>query len=121
MNPAHAALMLAPWVIMTPAVMMMPFLFRQVLPLARKYQKGQQTARNVSIFVFSMIALTFVGFFQVVAIKGPLALFDGRPLGLTIPYWLFMVVVAAISIMLYALLKRYGGERRPVPASDPDS
>jgi len=120
-SPLHAVLMLAPWVIMTPTVLMMPFLFRQVLPLARKYQKGQQTARNILIFVFSVVALTFVGSFQVIAIKGPLALFAERALGLSIPYWLFMTVIAAISVALYALLRRFGGERRPVPASDPDS
>ena len=112
-NPLHAALMIAPWAIMTPAVMMVPFLMRQVLPLARKYQKGQQTARNITVFMSSMIALTSVGLFQVVAINGPASPFD-----MELPYWLFMVIVAAVSVGVYALIGSTGLERRPVPASD---
>ncbi|HXG94701.1 MAG TPA: hypothetical protein VNN73_20330 [Blastocatellia bacterium] len=111
-NPVHALLVIGPWTLMTPAVLMVPFLFREVLPLSRKYQKGQQTARNVWIFVCSIVVLSFVGVFQVVAIKGRIP-----PLDLSIPYWLFITIIAALSATLYVAFKNLGGERKPIPPS----
>jgi hypothetical protein len=115
MNPLHALLVLGPWIIMTPAVLMIPFLLREVIPLARKYQKGQQTARNIFIFASSMVVLSFVGVFQILAMKGGIP-----PIEWNFPYWLFIVVVAAGSGLSYIALRALG-ERRQILPSDLDS
>jgi ABC-2 type transport system permease protein len=114
-NPWHAVLLLAPWIIMTPAVLMLPFLLREALPLSRKYQKGQQTARNLSIFILSMVALSFVAGIQMFAIAGIVPL-----LNLSFPYWIFMLFIAIISAISYRVLRALSGELRPIYPSDRD-
>ena len=115
-NPLHAILVLAPWIIMTPAVLMLPFLLREGLPLSRKYQKGQQTARNLSIFILSMVALSFVAGIQVIAITGRVPLLD-----LSFPYWLFVLFILIVSVISYLALRALSGEMRPIHPSDRDS
>jgi hypothetical protein len=112
-NPFHAVFVLAPWVIMTPAVLMLPFLLREALPLSRKYQKGQQTARNLSIFILSMVALSFVAGVQVIAITGRIPLLD-----LSFPYWLFILFITIVSAVSYRALRALSGELRPIQPSD---
>ena len=114
-NPLHAFLLLIPWMIMTPAVLMLPFLLRETLPLSRKYQKGQQTARNLSIFVFSMIGLSFIAGIQIVAIIGRVPL-----LNVSLPYWFFILLIAALSVLSYLALRRLSGELRPIYPSERD-
>ena len=114
-NPWHATLLLTPWIIMTPAVLMLPFLLREALPLSRKYQKGQQTARNLSIFILSMVALSFVAGIQMIAIAGLVPL-----LNLSFPYWLFMLFIAIVSAISYRVLRALSGELRPIHPPDRD-
>ena len=114
-NPWHAILLHAPWIIMAPAVLMLPFLLREALPLSRKYQKGQQTARNLSIFILSMVALSFVAGIQVIAIAGRVPLLD-----LSFPYWLFILLIAIVSAISYRVLRALSGELRPINPSDRD-
>ncbi len=115
-DPLHAAMTLAPWIAITPAVLMIPFLTREVLPLSRKYQKGQQTARNFTLFLSCFIGLSIVAAFQVIAIKERLPFLD-----VSFPYWLFMVCSAIASTILYKLLRALSGESKPVHPSDLNS
>jgi hypothetical protein len=101
---------------MTPAVLMLPFLLREGLPLSRKYQKGQQTARNLSVFILSMVALSFVAGVQVIAITGRVPLLD-----LSFPYWLFVLFILMVSVISYLALRALSGEMRPIHPSDRDS
>ena len=115
-NPLHAFLLLIPWMIMTPAVLMLPFLLRETLPLSRKYQKGQQTARNLSIFIFSMIGLSFIAGIQIIAIVGRVPL-----LNISLPYWLFVLLITVLSALSFLALRALSGELRPIYPSDRDS
>jgi ABC-2 type transport system permease protein len=115
-SPLHAILLLTPWIILTPAVLMLPFLLREALPLSRKYQKGQQTARNLSIFILSMVALSFIAGIQMIAIAGRVPL-----LNLSFPYWLFLLFIALVSAISYVALRALSGERRPIYPSGKDS
>jgi ABC-2 type transport system permease protein len=112
-NPLHAALVLAPWMLITPAVLMVPFLRREALPLSRKYQKGQQTARNFAVFLFCFIGLSVVAMIQVVAITGRLPV-----VRTSFPYWLFLALTVMTSGVLYVLLRLLSGEANPVEPSD---
>jgi ABC-2 type transport system permease protein len=112
-NPVHAILVLAPWAVLTPAVLILPFLLREALPLSRKYQKGQQTARNLSIFIISTVVLSFVAGAQMVAILGRIPL-----LNLGFPYWLFFLLISAVSATSYFALRRLSGESRPIYPPD---
>lgn len=112
-NPLHAVLVLTPWIIITPAVLILPFLLREALPLSRKYQKGQQTARNLSIFMLSMIVLSLVAGVQVIAILGRVPL-----LNLTFPYWLFILFITILSAISYIALRALSGELRLIYPSD---
>ncbi len=115
-DPLHAAMTLAPWIAITPAVLMIPFLMREVLPLSRKYQKGQQTARNFTLFLSCFIGLSIVAAFQVMAIKERLPFLD-----VNFPYWLFIVCAAIASTILYKILRALSGESKPVQPSDLNS
>jgi hypothetical protein len=115
-SPLHAILVLAPWIIMTPVVLMLPFLLREALPLSRKYQKGQQTARNLSILIFSSVALSFVAGVQVIAISGRIPILD-----LSFPYWLFILLMTIVSAASYLVLRAVSGEKKPIHPSDGDS
>jgi hypothetical protein len=115
-SPLHAILVLAPWIIMTPVVLMLPFLLREALPLSRKYQKGQQTARNLSILIFSSVALSFVAGVQVIAISGRIPMLD-----LSFPYWLFILLMTIVSAASYLVLRAVSGEKKPIYPSDGDS
>jgi hypothetical protein len=112
-NPLHAALVLLPWMLITPAVLMIPFLRREALPLSRKYQKGQQTARNFAVFLFCFIGLSVVAMIQVVAIIGRLPV-----VRTSFPYWVFLALTAMASSILYVLLRLLSGESTPVEPSD---
>lgn len=114
--PVHAVLTLAPWIAITPAVLMIPFLLREVLPLSRKYQKGQQTARNFTLFLACFIGLSIVAGFQVIAIKGHLPFLD-----VSFPYWLFIVCTVLVSAGLYIILRELSGESKPIQPSDQNS
>jgi hypothetical protein len=115
-DPVHAVMTLAPWVAITPAVLMIPFLMREVLPLSRKYQKGQQTARNFTLFLSCFIGLSIVAAFQVMAIKEHIPFLD-----MDFPYWLFIVCTVTASVILYKVLRALGGESKPVQPSDLNS
>ena len=108
-HPLHAALLLLPWIVTTPAVLMLGFVFRETMPLARKYQKGQQTSRNVALFLVCFIVLSIFGAFQGIAIKGRLPFVD-----IAFPYWFFTVFSALLSFVLYAALRALSRESRPV-------
>jgi ABC-2 type transport system permease protein len=115
-NPLHAILLLIPWIIMTPTVLMLPFLLRETLPLSRKYQKGQQTARNLSIAIFSMVALSIVAGIQIIAITGRVPLLD-----VGFPYWLFILLIIFMSALSHLALRALSGEMKPIRPSDADS
>jgi ABC-2 type transport system permease protein len=114
-NPLHVLLLLIPWMIMTPAVLMLPFLLRETLPLSRKYQKGQQTARNLLIFIYSMVALSFVAGVQIIAIRGRVPVID-----VSFPYWLFILLIAIVSALSYRALRAASGELKPIHPPDRD-
>ncbi len=105
-NPWHALLLLLPWMMITPVALMIPFLFRQMLPLSRKYQKGQQSARNITLMFLSFFGLSIFGVAQSVAISG------------YIPYWSFLVAIAALSPAALFLLGRISGDARPLVPTD---
>jgi len=112
-NPLHAALLLAPWAIITPAMLMLGFLFRETLPLARKYQKGQQTARNLLLFLACFVVLSLFGGLQAVAIQGRLPVIKT-----TFPYWLFIVLSVLYSAFCYFILRALSREARAIQPSD---
>jgi hypothetical protein len=93
-NPFDAFLILIPWAIVAPAVLLVPFLVGRRIPLARKYQKGQQSSRNLATFMFNMIGLSGMLGLQMLAVSG------------TIPYWLFVILVTVPSWLFYLLASR---------------
>lgn len=101
-NPVHAFLVIAPWLILTPALMMFSFIRREFLPLSRKYQKGQQSARSMFIFFLSFFCMAIVSTAQNFSIQG------------TIPYWLFLIGVLAVASVLYFTIRKISGEVRPL-------
>ena len=112
-NPLHAALLLIPWAIITPAVMMIGFLFRETLPLARKYQKGQQTSRNLFLFLACFILLSVFGVLQALAMRGRLPVIN-----LTFPYWLFIILSILISLFFFVALRALSRAAVPVAPAD---
>jgi hypothetical protein len=105
-NPLDALLLLLPWVMITPVTLVVPFLFRQMVPLSRKYQKGQQSARNLTLLFVSFIALTIFGVVQSIGIAGYL------------PYWIFLTAIAVVSPLAFFLLTRVSGDSRPLLPTD---
>lgn len=101
-DPFHAFLTLAPWMIITPTALVVSFLFREVIPLSVRYQKGQQTSRNFIILAVGMIGFSLVGFIQVFALNE------------TSSYSIFLAVLTIISVAFYFILKKLSGESRPV-------
>jgi ABC-2 type transport system permease protein len=108
-SPLHALLLLAPWIIITPAVLMLGFLFRETLPLARKYQKGQQASRNLLLFLFCFIVLSLFGGSQAMAIRGRVPLVK-----IPFPYWSFIAVSLLLSACFYFGLRALSREARAV-------
>ena len=108
-SPVHALLLLAPWIIITPAVLMLGFLFRETLPLARKYQKGQQASRNLLLFLFCFIVLSLFGGSQALAIRGRVPLVK-----LPFPYWSFIAASLLLSACFYFGLRALSREARAV-------
>jgi ABC-2 type transport system permease protein len=105
-NPLHALLVLVPWIIIMPAVLLVPFTFRVVLPLSRKYQKGQQSARNLSVFIASFTGLSVITGLQIASLKGYL------------PYWSFILIVAVAAPLIHFILTRVNGEAEPLRPED---
>jgi ABC-2 type transport system permease protein len=101
-NFFHAFLLIAPWVILTPAMMMFSFIGREFLPLSRKYQKGQQSARSMIIFFVSFLCLVVVTVVQNFSIQG------------YISYWIFLTGVLVFSTVLYFIIRMISGEVRPL-------
>lgn len=112
-NPLHALLLLAPWAIITPAMLMLGFLFRETLPLARKYQKGQQTSRNLLLFLACFVVLSLFGGLQAAAIQGRLPVIKT-----TFPYWLFIGLSVLLSAFFYFILRALSREARAIQPSD---
>jgi ABC-2 type transport system permease protein len=107
-NLFHAFLVIVPWLILTPALMMFSFIGREFLPLSRQYQKGQQSARAMVIAFVSVFAMAIGGMLQNFSIQG------------SIPYWLFLTGALAVSAILYFSLRKISGEIRPLlPAATP--
>jgi ABC-2 type transport system permease protein len=106
-DPSHAFFVLAPWIAVSPTVMLVPFLFRRVLPLSRKYQKGQQSARSMAIFIGCMGGLSVIGVAQSLAMKARFS------------FWFMIVAATAGSAVLFFLLKRISRESSSIrPADD---
>ncbi|MEW6131316.1 MAG: hypothetical protein AB1757_30080 [Acidobacteriota bacterium] len=101
-NALHAFLIIAPWVMLAPSLAMLSFLRREILPLSRKYQKGQQSARSMIIFFANSICLVVVGVAQNFAILG------------VISYWIFLPGVFIGSLLIYLFLRLLSGETRPL-------
>jgi ABC-type Co2+ transport system permease subunit len=97
---------LIPWVVIMPVVLLVPFTHRVVLPLSRKYQKGQQSARNLVIFISSFAGLSVVTVFQILSLKG------------YFPYWGFLSVVALAAPLAHFILTRVNGEAEPLQQED---
>ncbi len=104
-NPWHATLIIAPWIIIAPSFAMFSFLRREIVPLSRKYQKGQQSARSIAIFLVNSLCLLFVGILQNLAIGG------------RITYWAFLLLIMFASLAIYLLLRWMSGESRPLTPS----
>jgi ABC-2 type transport system permease protein len=104
-NPLHALLVVAPWVVLTPAVLVFPFLYREVLPLSRKYQKGQQSARNMVTVITNFVGLSLLIVIQGLGAKG------------YFPYWLFIVSVAIVSPAGYLVGLKVGSAYRAQPSA----
>jgi ABC-2 type transport system permease protein len=101
-NLLHAFLLIAPWLMLTPAIMMFSFIRREFLPLSRKYRKGQQSARSMLLFILTFFCIIVISTVQNFSIQGLL------------PYWMFLAGVLAVSTILYFLLARLSGETRPL-------
>jgi ABC-2 type transport system permease protein len=101
-NILHAFLLILPWLILTPAIMMFSFIRREFLPLSRKYQKGQQSVRSMIIFILSLFCMIVMSVAQNFSIAG------------AVPYWLFVTGVLAVSVILHFLLRKISGEVRPL-------
>jgi hypothetical protein len=105
-SPLDAILLLLPWMMITPVALMIPFLFRQMLPLSRKYQKGQQSARNITLMLLSFFGLSIFGIAQSAAISG------------YIPYWSFLLTIGVLSPTAVFVLGRISGDARPLVPTD---
>ena len=105
-SPVHSVLFLAPWALLTPPAMLLPFLRREVVPLSRKYQKGQQSARNLTALFVSIIGAGGVGVLQTSAISG------------RIPYWLFISGFAITALLFYVLIGKLTLESKPLASLD---
>jgi hypothetical protein len=105
-NLLHAFLLLVPWLILTPAIMMFSFFRREFLPLSRKYRKGQQSARFMILFFASFLCIMIVGTVQSVSMRG------------AIPYWLFVAGTVIFSAILYFILRAISGEMRPLSPAE---
>jgi len=105
-SPLDAILLLLPWMMITPVALMIPFLFRQMLPLSRKYQKGQQSARNITLMLVSFFGLSIFGIAQSAAISG------------YIPYWSFLLTIGVLSPTAVFVLGRISGDARPLVPTD---
>ncbi len=105
-DPLHAFLVIAPWIAIAPATLMVSFTFREVIPLSTKYQKGQQTSRNLMIVMSAFIVAIFLGGAQWLGVKG------------IIPYWMILAGAPVLSALLYLLLRAVSRESRPLPPVD---
>jgi len=108
-NPWHAFLLLLPWIAIAPVVCYVPFLFRPRLPLSRKYQKGQQSARVLSIIFGCMLLVMAFSGVQAAAIRGSIRF---------LPYWLFAIGALVVAAGALAALSRLSRERLPLPPID---
>ena len=101
-NPVHALLVTLPWLLLTPVMMLIPFMRRQRLPLSRKYQKGQQSARSIFLMMAVFFVLLFIGGMQSRS-------FDGQP-----SYPLFLAGFLLLASLAYLILRRLNGESAPL-------
>jgi hypothetical protein len=104
--PLHAFLVIAPWMAIAPTTLMVSFAFREVIPLSAKYQKGQQTSRNLMIVMSAFIAVIFLGGAQWMGVKG------------VIPYWMILAGAPVASMLIYILLRAVSRESAPLPPVD---
>jgi ABC-2 type transport system permease protein len=100
-NPLDAFLILLPWAMVAPSVLTAPFLLGKRIPLSRKYQKGQQSSRNLGTFLFALIGLSSMLGVQMLATRG------------VFPYWLFLVLVAVPASVFYVVATRVRGSQGP--------
>jgi hypothetical protein len=99
-DPVHVLLVLAPWIALAWPALVAPFIYREALPLSRKYQKGQQSARNMMLFMS-----TFIGFFSIIGLQT--AATKGY-----FPYWAFLIGIFAASPAIHRLGVKLSGEIR---------
>jgi hypothetical protein len=85
---------------------MVSFAFREVIPLSTRYQKGQQTSRNLMIVISAFIATIFLGGAQWAAVKGHL------------PYWLILTSAPVASALIHFLLRAISREAELLPPAD---
>jgi hypothetical protein len=102
-SPWHAFLIILPWMAVAPTMLMLPFTFREIIPLSVKYQKGRQTSRNSLIIISALASLMVLGGAQAAAIRG------------VIPYWILVGVTVALSVAFYILFRFMSRESRPLP------
>ena len=108
-DPLHAMLVLLPWLALAPAQLLAPFLFREALPLSRKYQKGEQSARNILIFSISFAVLIV------------LAVTQSMALSLGFSYSLFLGIVMVVALLCYLVLRAMTDESRPIEPDERES
>lgn len=101
-NLAHAALVLLPWLLLTPAMMLIPFIRRERLPLARKYQKGQQSARSMFLFMGVFLFFFLAGGVQSFSLSGGFS------------YYLFLAGITFFALLLHFVLHKASGESTPL-------
>jgi hypothetical protein len=108
-NLWHALILVGPWTFISAAISYLPFLFRPRLPLSRKYQKGQQSARVLLIVFVCMLLVMAIGGLQLASIHGRISF---------LPYWLFVLSAAAALIVAHSFVRRFSRERDPIPPFD---
>ena len=102
-NSCLSALMLViPWVLLTPTFLMFPFFRKQVLPLSRRYRKGEQSARTQIIALLSFFFLGGLVAVQTAAFRG------------SFPYLLFLAVSVIVAPASYLIARKLSGESRPL-------
>ena len=101
-----AVLLIIPWLAVTPTILMLPFFFKEVISLAKRYRKGEQSARIQVLALLSFIILgTLVGL-QTAAFRS------------TFPYWIFVVTSVIVSPISYLAARSLSRESRPLIPSE---
>lgn len=107
-NLWHALVIILPWLLLTPVMMLLPFLRRERLPLSRKYQKGQQSARAIFLMLGVFVVFFFIGTLQAISLAIPQLVLA------------FPALVLLLAPLAYLILRALSGEAMPVRSLSED-